>query len=872
VTSTTVTLPSGLTDGDYTIIFVTLNASSGNITTPSGWTNILPDTNSANGSTSMAHAIFYRKWQSGDGDVAVSTSNGRVAATPVRVQGADGTTFVNTAADLTQAASGAVTITAPSITPSSTVLVCSFAGRDATNGDVLDPWTNLSAGLTKIAEANGRAASQTNAGHCIAYEVVTADSATGTRQADAAQATTGAFGVSFALNEATGGSSPQTVSPTGLASDDIFGAPALGTEILSSTFDDGTADGWTESIGGAGTTAITGTAAHDGAYGASADVPAATGDKAGFTRSVGPSGSVTIRGWWKVTTEGASSGSNVPFARLFYGNQRLADVYRQNVVAGSNVWMRVTKAIGGSNYYFIPTGYRLEVDAWVYISFTWDLTGVPHLFIDGVEYLNASDAPADWFDAPQIDTAYLGTHESGNQGAWAIDTVDVITVSEPPTVVSPDGIATAEAFGSPSVSAILTTSPSAITSSEAVGAPSISTTLTVSPSGVATAGAFGVPSVTATLTASPLGIATAEALGAPSLSATLTASPAGIAGAGAVGTPALSSTLDVAPSGLASAEAAGSPALSTSLTSSPSGISTAEAHGAPSLDVPIGTEPAGIAGGEALGSPALGGNLNTFPTGIASSEALGSPSVGNPLPVNPASIATSEAFGTPALALGATITPPGIASAEAFGSPLISALLTVAPAGVDSSESFGSPTIYTDLLVTQAGGIVTAAAFGSPTISAGGAAQTLNPTGVPSAGALGAPFMTWDRTVTPASIGSLEAFGQPRLSTVVVTHPTTLPSSYGLGVPTVQLKLTAFPSGIAGQEAFGVPALEHIVLEVGPTGLSTLESFGVPRVTGGSQATPYEMSGALQKSRYSGRQQAPGTTSQTPNRWEGSLD
>lgn len=205
VTSTTVTLPAGLAAGDYTIIVVSLNASSGTITTPSGWTDILPQTNSVNGSTSDCHAIFYRKWVSGDTDPSVTTKSGRVAMTPVRVQGADASTFVDISATVTQTASGATTVTAPTITPTSTTLVCTFNGRDAANGNFQTPYSNLSASMTSIAEASGKATSQTNAGHLIAYEVVTANSATGTRQADPAQSVEGAMGVSFSLNAAASG-------------------------------------------------------------------------------------------------------------------------------------------------------------------------------------------------------------------------------------------------------------------------------------------------------------------------------------------------------------------------------------------------------------------------------------------------------------------------------------------------------------------------------------------------------------------------------------------------------------------------------------------------------------------------------------------
>jgi hypothetical protein len=411
-----------LADGDHTIIFISVNASSANITTPTGWTAILADTNSVNGSTSMAHAIFYRRWISGDTNPTISHSSGRVAATPVKVSGADTGAFVDVNGIVTQAASGATTITAPTITPTATVLVCSWAGRDANNGDVLDPWTSLTAGMTKIAEANGRATTQTNAGHCIAWDEVVSGNATGTKQATAAQATTGAFGVSFALNVA--GEATDFNASAELAGE---GSLVGFTNYLGpdTTFDGGDFEDWAETTSGGGFLETIAEAAHDGSLGARGTTPTSS-DQAALTKSITPTPVAMVSGWWRVTTEGAS-GSNVPFARLFYGTQRLVDVYRQNVVLGSNVWLRVVKAAGGSNYNFLSTGVRLEVGEWAFVEVRWNIDGTPWMRINGTVVLDEADAPADFFVAPQIDKVYLGSHESGNAGVWDIDSVRVDT-------------------------------------------------------------------------------------------------------------------------------------------------------------------------------------------------------------------------------------------------------------------------------------------------------------------------------------------------------------------------------------------------------------------------------------------------------------
>ena len=227
VTSTTVTLPAGLAAGDYSIIVIALNATNGNITTPAGWTDIVPDTNGT-ASTSFAMAIFYRKWVSGDSNPSIATTSGRTAAVAIKVSGADPTTFIDVqAASVTQAGSGATTVTAPTITPTSTDAVFVWGGRSPTNGNILTPWGNLSAGVTKTSEGSAQAASQTNAGFCIGTATVTANTATGTKTADPNVSTTGAWGFSFSLNAAVT-TSPGNVTAVPMTATAAATAPAAG--------------------------------------------------------------------------------------------------------------------------------------------------------------------------------------------------------------------------------------------------------------------------------------------------------------------------------------------------------------------------------------------------------------------------------------------------------------------------------------------------------------------------------------------------------------------------------------------------------------------------------------------------------------------
>jgi hypothetical protein len=201
VTSGLVTLPAGLAAGDYTLLVCSLNATTGTITPPAGWTAVLASTN-ATLSTSDVHAIYFRKWVSGDGNPTVTCTNGRLAVLPVRVQGADPTTFVEVAAALTQQGSAGTTITAPGATSVASSTVCStFNGRCATNNLII-AWSPPG-GTTEVGEADSRSvATQTNAGASFNTTPVTPGVASGTVTGTASQTITGGMGVSFVIKEA----------------------------------------------------------------------------------------------------------------------------------------------------------------------------------------------------------------------------------------------------------------------------------------------------------------------------------------------------------------------------------------------------------------------------------------------------------------------------------------------------------------------------------------------------------------------------------------------------------------------------------------------------------------------------------------------
>lgn len=232
VTTINVPLVSGTTTDDYTIIAVASNSSSGGVTTPAGWTNILANTNTVTGSTSGHFAIFYRKWQSGDADpVTVTITSGRVAACAIRVRGADLTTFVDTAASVTQDPDNGTTHDAPAITTTASPVLC-YAGmmRHATAGTTFT-WTGPG-GDTELVDCVSTDAAATNAGFAFYTSAVTAGTSTGTRTMTSSQTSTGAMGVSFALAEAAAAGNV-TVTPSAVAAIGALPAPAeLATAVI----------------------------------------------------------------------------------------------------------------------------------------------------------------------------------------------------------------------------------------------------------------------------------------------------------------------------------------------------------------------------------------------------------------------------------------------------------------------------------------------------------------------------------------------------------------------------------------------------------------------------------------------------------------
>jgi len=299
----------------------------------------------------------------------------------------------------------------------------------------------------------------------------------------------------------------------------------------------------------------------------------------------------------------------------------------------------------------------------------------------------------------------------------------------PPQTVSPSAIASAEAFGSPTLTpGGVTVAPTGIASAEAFGTLNLLFDQTVAPSAITSAEAFGTAQLNLTLLLTA--IASAEAFG------TLTIIPGSV---------------NIAPGGIASAEAFGTPRVARVGYIEPTGIASLEAFGTPQLNLKL--EPSGIASAEALGTAKLILYLN--PSAIASAEAFGTAKLN--LKLEPSGIASAEALGAPTILWELFLLPSAIASAEAFGTPKLG--LYLLPSSIASLEAFGSPQLNLKLFITA---IASAEAFGTPRLG-----LYLLPTAIASAEAFGTPTILWQLFLLPTAIASAELFGTPNLYVIL---------------------------------------------------------------------------------------------------------
>lgn len=319
------------------------------------------------------------------------------------------------------------------------------------------------------------------------------------------------------------------------------------------------------------------------------------------------------------------------------------------------------------------------------------------------------------------------------------------------------------------------------------GAAGASPDQNVTPSGVPTAVALGSPAITrGSVTVNANGIVSAEQFGSSTSSVLTQITASCITSTEQVGTPTLSTTYTINANGITSTEAAGSPAVGQSVT--PSGIASAERFGLPSFTLNVAT--AGITSQEKLGSATVTpGAVTLNAGGIVSGEASGASTIVLAQSITAAAIASLEALGTPTISVGAvTLNPGSIISGEGVGNAQLG--ISVTPASVPSNESVGSPTITVAAAGLSAGNIASSEQFGTPTITTtitvtvngirteeriGNSAlfRQVLPGGVVSGEKVGSPSISVGAaTINAKGIISQEAFGRPIVTVLPLVAPT----------------------------------------------------------------------------------------------------
>lgn len=199
----------------------------------------------------------------------------------------------------------------------------------------------------------------------------------------------------------------------------------------------------------------------------------------------------------------------------------------------------------------------------------------------------------------------LGSSTRVELASWSIE---AIGGGSPDQNISPTGIASTAAFGTPTLApGAVTVSPSGVASTVAFGALNLSPgSVTVGPAGVASTVAFGsVTLAPGSVTITPAAVASTVAFGTPTVSGTGMVHPSGVASSAMFGQPTI--TLAVSPSGIASTAAAGTPTLTaTPVSVSPGGVASTVAFGTPDL-VPgsVAVRVEGVASALAFGTPTV---------------------------------------------------------------------------------------------------------------------------------------------------------------------------------------------------------------------------------------------------------------------------
>src|SRR6266545_2566645 len=219
-TSAAVPIPSGAQAGDVHYIFCELTASGGAITTPTGYTAVVPQFDSEN-STSAESACFRKDTtlSGGGGSVTISFSSGRFAAASLAIAGVDTGAFEDVAgASDNGPATTTTSVDAPSLTPANagTLLLTGHTGRNPTVS-VAVTYTPPS-GMTEEVDVSSAVAGSSNASVEVCSLAVTDTNATGLKTATADNLVSASGMAVLVRGVATGGTNAPAEAATGTGS------------------------------------------------------------------------------------------------------------------------------------------------------------------------------------------------------------------------------------------------------------------------------------------------------------------------------------------------------------------------------------------------------------------------------------------------------------------------------------------------------------------------------------------------------------------------------------------------------------------------------------------------------------------------------
>jgi hypothetical protein len=250
-----------------------------------------------------------------------------------------------------------------------------------------------------------------------------------------------------------------------------------------------------------------------------------------------------------------------PSRIMFKGYQTMSASFCTQIRSrGYKLWLYIYTTDAGYNQTTFLTGIAAKCDI---LGLNWDASAS--------DFAAAKAASPSGTVLAHSATTLAGQNQALANGATAL-MAGVLTGAIPNDQRSPIGIASSEAFGTPTVS---------------LGG------IIATPTGIASVEQFGTPTVNTVLTATPVGIGSGEVFGVPAVSTRITVSPQSVVSGEGFGVPTVSTHLTVTLQGISSAESFGVPTLTTHLTSSPQSISSGEVFGTPVVTLGSAPHPPG---------------------------------------------------------------------------------------------------------------------------------------------------------------------------------------------------------------------------------------------------------------------------------------